>query len=75
MQVIDIKGQLRNDLGKKGAREIRKQELIPCVMIRRQGSGTFSTAFNDIRNLVYTPDFKIAQVDVDGKTFKCILKR
>lgn len=74
MQVINIKGQLRNDLGKKGAKAARKEGLIPCVMYGAQEVVHFSTTLGDVRHLVYTPDFKIAEIDVEGKTFKCILK-
>lgn len=74
MQVIEIKGQIRNDLGKKGAREARKQEMIPCVMYGAKEVVHFTTTPSAVKNLVYTPDFKVAEVEVDGKKFKCILK-
>ncbi len=74
MQVITIKGESRNELGKKGANSTRKQGLIPCVMYGLNEVIHFSTTPNEVRHLVYSPDFKIAQVEVDGKNFKCILK-
>ncbi len=74
MQVIEIKGQIRNDLGKKGAREARKQEMIPCVMYGAKEVVHFTTTPSVVKDLVYTPDFKVAEVEVEGKKFKCILK-
>lgn len=74
MQVITIQGQIRNDLGKKGAKNIRKEGLIPCVMYGANEVVHFTTKASEVKNLIYTPDFKVAEVVVDGKPFKCILK-
>ena len=30
MKSIDVKGTARNEFGKKGAKALRKQNLIPC---------------------------------------------
>ena len=32
MKSIEIKGSLRTDLGKKGTRELRKNNGVPCVL-------------------------------------------
>ena len=32
MKEISLNGTLRKDLGKKASREIRKQDLVPCVI-------------------------------------------
>lgn len=74
MQVVNIKGELRSDLGKKGAKATRNNGQIPCVLYGGKEVVHFSTTYNEIRHLIYTPDFKIAQVEVDGKPFRCIVK-
>lgn len=74
MQVITINGQIRKDLGKKGAKAVRDQEQIPCVLYGGDEVVHFSTTPADVRHLIYSADFKIAEVVVDGKPFKCILK-
>ncbi len=74
MQVITINGQIRKDLGKKGAKAVRDQERIPCVLYGGDEVVHFSTTPADVRHLIYSTDFKIAEVVVEGKPFKCILK-
>ncbi len=74
MQVVNIKGELRTDLGKKGAKATRDNGQIPCVLYGGKEVVHFSTTLNEIRNLIYTPDFKVAQIEVDGKPFRCIVK-
>ena len=74
MEVVAIKGQIRNDLGKKGTKAIRKSNGIPCVIYGGDKTVHFSTKFNEVKNLVYTPDFKLANVTVDSGSYKCIVK-
>ncbi len=74
MQVVNIKGEIRTALGKKGAKATRNQGLIPCVLYGGDEVVHFSTTLNEVRHLIYTPDFKVAQVEVDGKPFRCIVK-
>ena len=34
MKTFELKGTLRKEIGKKATREMRKQNLVPCVMRR-----------------------------------------
>jgi large subunit ribosomal protein L25 len=74
MKVIAVNGELRSDLGKKATKEIRRNERIPCVMYGGDEAKHFSVSFNDIRALIYTPDFKIAEISLDGSTHRAIVK-
>ncbi len=74
MQVVTIQGQLREDLGKNGAKKARKEGSIPCVMYAKDEVIHFTTMPKEVKDLIYTPDFKLAEVVIDGKPFKCIVK-
>lgn len=74
MEVVAVQGQKREKLGKTGAKGSRKREVIPCVLYGGNENIHFEASFNEIRHLVYTPNFKVAEVSIDGKTFKSILK-
>lgn len=74
MQVVTIKGQFRDDLGKNGAKKIRKEGAIPCVMYAKEEVIHFSTTPNEVKDLIYTPEFKLAEIVIDGKSFRCIVK-
>jgi large subunit ribosomal protein L25 len=74
MKTITIEGQLRTESGKKATRQLRSQKLVPGVIYGGSEEVNFyapATAFKDI---VYTPEFMVAEVKVDGKSFRCILK-
>lgn len=74
MKTVAINGTVRPDLGKKGAADVRRQGLIPCVLYGGKEVIHFSTTLADLRGLVYTPDFKTAEVAVEGKKYTAILK-
>jgi large subunit ribosomal protein L25 len=74
MKTITIEGQLRTGSGKKATRQIRSQELVPGVIYGGAQDINFSAPAKALRPLVYTPDFQFAQVNIDGKSYRCILK-
>jgi large subunit ribosomal protein L25 len=74
MKTITIEGQLRSDLGKKATRQLRSEEQVPCVIYGGADTISFSAPAKEFKNLVYTPDFQLAEIKVGGKTYKCILK-
>ncbi|HEY8916947.1 MAG TPA: 50S ribosomal protein L25 [Chitinophaga sp.] len=74
MKTITIEGQLRSDLGKKATRQLRSEEQVPCVIYGGADTVSFSAPAKAFKDLVYTPDFQLAQINVNGKTYKCILK-
>jgi large subunit ribosomal protein L25 len=74
MKTITIEGQLRTGNGKTATRQIRSQELVPGVIYGGAQEVNFSAPAKALRSLVYTPDFQFAEVNIDGKTYRCIMK-
>lgn len=74
MEVVAISGQLRTALGKAAAKAVRKEERIPCVIYGGGEAIHFTVAEKDVRDLIYTPDFKVADVTVSGKSYRCFVK-
>jgi large subunit ribosomal protein L25 len=74
MKSITIEGHLRTDHGKKAARQIRSQENVPAVIYGGAQEVNFYASAKAFKPLVYTGEFQIAEVNVDGKSYKCILK-
>jgi large subunit ribosomal protein L25 len=74
MKTVAINGISRSDLGKKGAGSVRREGQIPCVMYGAGEVVHFSAVIGDLRHLIYTPDFKLAEVEVEGKKYRAILK-
>jgi len=74
MKTITIEGQLRTESGKKATRQLRSQQLVPGVIYGGKSEVNFSAHAASFKNLVYTPEFMLAEIKVDGNAHKCILK-
>ncbi len=73
MKSLKIQGTLRTELGKKATRQLRSEGMVPGVIYGKENTH-FAASQLSLRTLVYTPDFMIAEITVDGTTHNCILK-
>src|SRR5690349_11041968 len=74
MEVLTLSASPRTDLGKTATKAIRKADRIPCVLYGGSEIQHFTVAPLDLRKLVYSPEFKVVEIDLDGATHRCILK-
>lgn len=74
MQTFDIKGTKRVAGGKKAAKALRATGMVPCVIYGGKDEVSFSVAEGDFKNLVYTPNIYIVNVNIDGEVRQSILK-
>ncbi len=74
MKSVKIEGNKRSDLGKKATRQVRSEGNVPAVIYGGKETIHFSAPAMAFRTLVYTPDFQLAEITVDGKTYKTIMK-
>lgn len=74
MEVVKINGTVRADLGKKATKADRNSEAIPCVLYGGNENVHFTTTWSEVRHLIYTPDFKTAELTIDGQSYNAILK-
>src|ERR1700722_12749253 len=74
MKTITIEGHLRTEMGKQATRQLRSEEKVPGVIYGGAKEVNFSAPLASFKTLVYTPDFQLAEIKVDGKSYKCVLK-
>jgi len=74
MKSITIEGQLRTESGKKAARQLRSQKLVPGVIYGGKSEVNFSAPASAFKNIVYTSEFMLANLNVSGNIYNCILK-
>ena len=74
MKTVTIEGQLRTGFGKTATRQLRSQQLVPGVIYGGAQEINFYAPAAAFKNLVYTPSFQVAEVKLDGKTYRTILK-
>ncbi len=74
MQTVAITGTARTVLGKKAVRAVRSEGHIPCNVYGGKENVHFSAPVNDFKSLLYTPDFKIAEISINGNVHRAIVK-
>lgn len=74
MQTVAVAGQPRESLGKKATKAVRAAGAVPAVLYGGREPLHFTIKPLDVRDLIYTPEFKLAELDVDGKKVKAIVK-
>ncbi len=74
MKTITIEGQLRTDSGKKATRQLRSQKMVPGVIYGGPKEINFSAPATAFKDIVYTPEFMLANVIIEGASYRCILK-
>lgn len=74
MQVVNIDAQTRELGRKKAAKQLRRDGRVPAVVYGGDSVAHVSVSPAEMRDLIYTPEFKIAEVSIDGKVHRCIVK-
>ncbi len=74
MNTIQISTTPRTEFGKKATKAVRKDGKIPAVLYSKNGVEHFCTTKKEVKGLVYTPEFKVAEVSLNGASHKAILK-
>jgi large subunit ribosomal protein L25 len=74
MKTITIEGQIRTEFGKAATRQLRSDEKVPAVIYGGAKEINFSAPVSAFKNIIYTPDFMLAEIKVEGNSYKCVLK-
>ena len=81
MNEISINGQVRESVGKKATKLMRKEGLVPCNLYgeTKDENGlpvalAFSVSNAELRKVIYTPNIYIVNINIDGNVRKAIIK-
>jgi large subunit ribosomal protein L25 len=74
MESVAIQAEVRENLGKQSSSQARRNGMIPSVIYSEKGNIHVTCDPASFKKLVYTSDFRIAEITVNGDTHKCILK-
>lgn len=74
MKSIAISGSLRENVGKRDAKELRYEGKVPAVLYGGEKQYHFSVSAADLKSLVYTPDVHFVDLDLEGQKFQAIVQ-
>ncbi|RCH54991.1 50S ribosomal protein L25 [Mucilaginibacter hurinus] len=74
MKSFAISGSPRENVGKRDAKELRYQGLVPAVLYGGETQTHFSVSAADLKAAVYTPVVHFIDIDVAGQKSQAIIK-
>lgn len=74
MKSIAISGSLRENVGKRDAKELRYEGKVPAVLYGGKEQIHFAVDAPALRDLVYTAEVNFAELTVGGKKFNAIMQ-
>ena len=74
MKSIAISGSLRENVGKRDAKELRYQSLVPAVLYGGPTQTHFAVSAADLKAVVYTPVVHFIDLQIAGVTSQAIIK-
>ena len=74
MEVLTLNATPRKNLGKAATKAVRNADLIPCVLYGGEENKHFTLVPLDLRPLIFTPEFKVVEINLEGETHRCIIK-
>lgn len=74
MKTAQLSGSLRANVGKKDAKALRNEGLVPCVLYGQGEQTHFAVKRVPLEKLVFSPDVYQIELDIDGKKANAIIR-
>lgn len=74
MKSIELKAELRENLGKKAAKTMRKKLMVPCEIYGGEKNYHIAIEEKFLNKMVFTPFTYYAILDIKGETKKVVIK-
>lgn len=74
MKSISIKGTKREVVGKKDAKKLRVEGLVPGVIYGGEEPIHFYAPEKEFKPLIYTPNVYLVDLDIDGTVYQSIIQ-
>ena len=74
MKSIAISGSARQNVGKRDAKELRYQGLVPAVVYGGTEQIHLSVSAADLKPVLYTPDVVFVELNIDGTIVKATIQ-
>ncbi len=74
MKSIAISGSVRQNVGKRDAKELRYEGQVPAVLYGGATQTHLSVSAADLKQVLYTPEVVFVELNLEGKTVKAIVQ-
>ncbi len=74
MRVLELKGSVRENLGKKATKALRREGLVPCELYGGEENVHFAVCEKELNKLLFTPETFIVKFDIEGKICTAVMR-
>ena len=74
MKTFQLELNPRTEIGKKAAKAIRKEDMIPAVIYGGESTIHFNVTKEAVRKLIYTPEIFVIDLTIGDKKTKAVIK-
>ncbi len=74
MKIVSMSGSLRENVGKKDAKALRREDKVPCAMYGKNEQVLFSVPQTAFHPVIFTPDACFIEIDINGTKHMTMLK-
>ena len=74
MKTIEINGHLRESLGTKNAKQLRREGQVACVVYGGEKNTHFYADERELNKLIYTPNVYQVLLDIDGTKVNAVMR-
>jgi large subunit ribosomal protein L25 len=74
MKTVSLSGSPRASVGSVDAKELRNNDMVPCVIYGGKDQVFFSAHQFAFKPVIFTPEVSIVNIEVNGKSYRTILQ-
>jgi len=74
MKTVSMSGSLRENVGKKDAKALRANGMVPCVIYGGEKQLHVTVKESEFKPLLFTPYTHVVEMDLDGQKLRAILQ-
>ena len=74
MRIVSMSGALREHVGKKDAKALRREDRVPCVMYCKDEQIAFSVAQKAFDRVIFNPEPCFIEIEINGVKHSTMLK-
>lgn len=74
MRIVSLSGSLRENVGKKDAKALRREDKVPCVMYGKGEQYLFAVPQTEFQRILFNPEPCFVEIDLNGTKHRAMLK-
>ncbi len=74
MRVVKMSGSLRENVGKKATKALRRDAKVPCVMYGKGEQKLFALPLTQFDRIIFNPEPCFVEIDLNGTKYSAMLK-